>query len=286
MSLVCVNGSIIEDYKVHISPLCLGTAYGYGLFETLLILRGKPVFFDEHIKRLNDSAEFFNIKVFSKEAILEWLMNLINVHKVCNGRARIMLTATDKALNNDKLSSKLFITVSSCVPYAEENYARGARLGFLSFTRNSNSIIIKHKTINYLENIMGQQHARMNNWDEALFLNSEGFIAEGTKSNIFLVVGNNKLITPDVESGILPGITRAKIIEIATKEGFTVMEKKVSIEELASAEECFICNSLMGIMPVSFIMKSDYGFGGRKFTKRDVVTFLRSKYLHEINNSI
>lgn len=187
MSLISVDGCVLEDTAVKISPLSLGMAYGYGLFETLLITRRQPVFFEAHIKRLSESAEFFNLTVPKGQLVSQWLMDLINASSIIEGRLRISLIPTDKRVGSQKMSTRLFIVAESGKPYSKKQYQKGLDVGLLSYKKNQNSIIVKHKTINYLENILGQQQAAAKGWAEGLFLNTAGFLAEGTKSNIFLL---------------------------------------------------------------------------------------------------
>jgi len=141
---------------------------------------------------------------------------------------------------------------------------------------------VQHKAINYLENIIIKKYIDKNRWDEGVFLNDEGFVAEGTKSNLFIVI-DDKVITPDVDSGILPGITRAKIIDICKKERIEVQERKVTLGELCKAHEYFMCNSLMGVMPVSSIDVENMCY---KFKNSHTVDYLRKKYLIELDKLV
>ncbi|MBO8138418.1 MAG: aminotransferase class IV [Desulfotomaculum sp.] len=279
MPLVSVDGCIIKDTELKISPLSLGLSYGFSLFETMLVSGRGPIFFHEHMERLRNSAEFFNLSVPEPPVILRWLMDLINVNGITEGKARISLISNNKGVGTKKLSTKLIIFAEKGIPYCEELYKKGLEIGFLSYKKNQNSIIVKHKTANYLENILGQQEAATKGWAEGLFLNNEDYVAEGTKSNIF-IVKNSQLLTPDTGSGILPGITRAKVMDIAREQGIVVQEKKVTVKEIFEAGECFICNSLMGIMPVKSIDNTPVG----KSTPGCVTAFLRQKYMERLKN--
>ncbi|MBM7854593.1 branched-subunit amino acid aminotransferase/4-amino-4-deoxychorismate lyase [Desulfohalotomaculum tongense] len=261
MAKVSVNGQIINDSEVKISPLSWGVSYGYGLFETILIAGGMPVFFDEHIQRMHRSAEFFNLSVPPAGIIGEWLSNLLKANNLREGRARIQLTALNETSGTGKLTTGLIISAREGVPYHKELYEKGVNIGILSGRKNHHSPVVKHKTMNYLENILGQREAAQKGWAEGLFLNHDGYLAEGTKSNIFLVK-DKQLYTPDTDSGILPGITREKIIYTAGRQGIKVKEKKITVEELLNADECFICNSLMSVMPVASVDKRPVGSGG------------------------
>lgn len=272
MALISVDGCITKDVQ-GFSPLAAGTVYGYGLFETILITGKAPVFLNEHLERLSNSARFLNLAVPSLADIKCWLPALINTQEIVTGRMRILLTAIDSGIGASEITTKLIITAENGLPYCDQQYQQGVRVGLLNFTKNQNSLLVKHKTSNYLENILGQQQARKNGWLEGLLLNNVGFLAEGTKSNIFFSQ-DRQLVTPDTASGILPGITRAKIMAIAKAAGWSVQEKKVTTAEIFAAEQCFICNSLMGIMPVIAINDHPVGKG----CPGEETIFLRRKY--------
>jgi branched-subunit amino acid aminotransferase/4-amino-4-deoxychorismate lyase len=126
--------------------------------------------------------------------------------------------------------------------------------------QNLSSPVPRIKSLNFLNNILVGVEAREKGYDEAILLNTEGLVCEGTVSNIFLVK-HGTLITPDRESGILPGITREAIIELALREGIRVEERKVSPSELKEADECFMTNTLMEVMPISEIDGKKIGQG-------------------------
>jgi len=115
--------------------------------------------------------------------------------------------------------------------------------------KDQNSPLCRVKSANFLTHILAKGEAADAGVDEALMLNYEGFLTEATVSNLFLVKGNS-LLTPSVESGILPGVTRRVVIEIAGKMGLEVKQREIRHEELYSADEAFLTNSLMEVMPL------------------------------------
>ena len=154
----------------------------------------------------------------------------------------------------------VLIMASHYQPYPEQVYQRGFRAIVSSIHRNSQSPLSRIKSTNYLESILAKHEARKAEVDEALFLNEKGLLAEASMSNIFLV-NNGTLRTPGEENGILPGITREVVLELAASLGIKSMEQKIALKELTQADEAFFTNSLMEIMPLTQLSGQKIGTG-------------------------
>ncbi|MDF2541725.1 MAG: hypothetical protein K0S47_1443 [Herbinix sp.] len=209
-----------------------GYYYGIGAFETILIKKGKPILIDEHMKRLNSSLLYLHIdKKFTRENVLDFL----RIKNQMDGILKI--TVSEQNID--------FSTREN--PYTPEVYKTGFQLTICSFLRNETSPLTYHKTLNYAENILARQEARKRNYDEALFLNTKGELCEGSCSNIFFVKGQ-QLYTPKVSSGLLPGIIRNYICE-----NENAIERSITLDDIKYFDECFITNSILGIMKISNI---------------------------------
>jgi branched-subunit amino acid aminotransferase/4-amino-4-deoxychorismate lyase len=138
-----------------------------------------------------------------------------------------------------------------------------------STRRNEASPLSRVKSLNYLDNLLAREEARRKGADEAILLNTRGFVAEGSASNVFLV-GGEGLSTPSIESGALPGITRATVIELAREAGITCAECHVEATTLASAAEAFLTNSILGVMPLTRLDGRPIGSGGPGPTTRAI----------------
>jgi len=145
-------------------------------------------------------------------------------------------------------------------PYPKQVYEKGFRAVVSSIRRNSQSPLSRLKSANYLENMLAKQQARAAGVDEAICLNEKGLLAEASMSNIFLV-DDGILRTPGEESGILPGITREVVLELASQLGINTFEQDISLDELFQAQEAFLTNSLMEIMPLTEIDGKPVGSG-------------------------
>jgi branched-subunit amino acid aminotransferase/4-amino-4-deoxychorismate lyase len=145
-----------------------------------------------------------------------------------------------------------------------------------SVSQNSRSPLSRLKTVSYLNNILARVEAKAKEADEALLLNERNFLCEGSTSNVFLVSGG-RLITPGVESGCLLGITRQVVIEIAQEMGMGVAQREIQLEELLRADEAFLSNSLIELMPLAKVNNKLIGEGrAGKVTQKLLVAYRKA----------
>lgn len=208
-----------------------GYQFGLGAFETMAVEKGQPLFLQAHINRLKHTLEWLHI--FWNEEILYRKMNQqLQTHAGCHEVIKLMV------------SDQNILTVYSRNRYQSIHYHHGARLGFSTIRRNDTSPFTFHKTFNYGDCIREKRHALLLGLDELLFLNTKGQLAEGTTSNIFFVK-QGRLYTPAATCGLLPGILRDYICN-----RYDVCQAELYPQDIPAMDECFITNSLMGIMPV------------------------------------
>ncbi|NTW71617.1 MAG: 4-amino-4-deoxychorismate lyase [Eubacteriaceae bacterium] len=239
---VSVQGKIQKSSEFFISPYSEGLMYGAGLFETLKYEGERIYFLSEHMERLRGSAGKLNMVLkYSDNEIERFLKDMISFHEVQGGVLKINLI---KDIDED-----ILVISRRENTYVPEIYHRGFNLCVSDYRRNQHSLLIGMKTDNYLENILEFRKAKCQGFDEVIFLNTKDKIAECSLSNIFFIK-DGRLKTPSVDCGILKGIMRDKILDLATKFGIMVDEGEFEIEELFHADEIFISNSVMEIMPV------------------------------------
>jgi branched-subunit amino acid aminotransferase/4-amino-4-deoxychorismate lyase len=238
-----------------IPALDAGVLYGQGLFETILIKSGQPVLLERHLARMADSASQFQLEApFPPAEIMLMLKETIAGNVISEGAARITLTA---GVNGE--AANIVISARK-LPYTSGQYARGFAAGFVSFPRNERSPLVGHKTTCFFDNVLARREIAGRGLDEGLFLNTRGELAEGTVSNIFMVVGG-KVHTPPPESGLLPGIMRQMALDVCRQRGIAAGERIILPEELQHCREAFITNSLMGVMPLVSIEGQPVGDG-------------------------
>lgn len=230
--MIIINDEIQDNGIINLDS---GFMFGRGLFETILVKK-KPVLLEQHLDRLNNGLKKIGLnQVISEDYVIKNIEKL----KCENCAIKIMV------------SEKNIIFTKREVPYDNKAYIKGFSLVISDMKRNPYSHMTYLKSFNYADNIIEREKAKKNGFDEVLFLNTEGYVAEGSVSNIFLIK-DNKIFTPSVESGLLSGIIRNFLIE-NLRENYDIKEKKISFEELINADEVFITNSLMGIMKVRSI---------------------------------
>jgi branched-subunit amino acid aminotransferase/4-amino-4-deoxychorismate lyase len=144
--------------------------------------------------------------------------------------------------------------------YPPDLYRRGMAAVFSAVRRNETSPLSGVKSLNYLDNLLAREDARRRGADEAILLNTRGLVAEGSASNVFLVRGN-KLITPGIQSGALPGITRRAVLELATAAGLEAVESEVEPSAFEDAAEAFLTNSVVEVMPLTRLDGRPVGSG-------------------------
>ena len=213
-----------------------GYSFGLGLFETILLYKGKPVFLDEHLARINKSIEdlALNIDKLERDEVFQYLNN-----------KNILEYEVLKIVLSEK--NRLFLKRE--YTYTEKDYQKGFSLNISKVIRNESSIFTFHKTLNYGDNILEKRKSKKMGYDEPIFLNSKNQITEGATSNIFVVV-EDKIYTPKLSCGLLNGIVRQYIIS-----NYDVIESEIDLEFLNNADEIFLTNSLFGIMPVNNLEK-------------------------------
>ena len=230
-----------------------GLFFGKGVFETILVNK-KPVFLEEHVKRLNNAIEALNI---GEKIEIEEVRSFIIKNKIVNKSFKIAVTEENLIFNIRNLK------------YTKDHYENGFKAYFSKVLRNSTSRIVNFKTLNYLENIIEYEVCQKNGFNEAIFINEKGYICEGCTSNIFMI--KDKIIyTPDIRNGLLPGIIRKWIID-----NFEVIEKNITKEELLNSDELFFTNSLVGVIKCAKI-------GNKNFNCK-ITQEIKEQYEKEIN---
>ncbi len=262
--IVYLNGALVPLGEARISPFDRGFLYGYGLFETMRSYEGRVFRLDRHLARLMRSAEKLGLAseldTFEME---QSIYRTLKANKLANARIRLTVSAGEGEMTPDPLVPKeptVQIMAKSYTPYPRQKYEAGFKAVVSSIRLDSQSPLSRTKSTNYLHNILARREASAAAVDEALMLNERGFVAEGSTSNIFLVVAG-KLITPSQESGILPGITREAVLELVHALGIEAVEGEIPLADLFQAEEAFLTNSLIEVMPLSEVDGKPIGSG-------------------------
>jgi len=260
---VWLDGDLVPAGGARISVLNHGFLYGNGVFETILVQKSQPVFPAEHLERLYRGAVCLEIPWPGEKELLRGLTETLRRNEITTGSLRLTLARGEGLPVPDPATCgrpTVLVTGRQGEPYAPEVYRRGFTLVPASFPRNQASPLVQIKSLNYLENLLAKREARQQGFDEALFLNTSGNVAETSAANIFLV-DTDRIFTPAADQGLLPGIARAKIIELACAEGLEVVETVIGPAQLKGYREAFLTSSLLGVMPVTRIGKRPLKMG-------------------------
>ncbi|MDD4985973.1 MAG: aminotransferase class IV [Dehalococcoidales bacterium] len=253
-NVVYLNGFLIPRSRAKLPALDYGFLYGAGLFETMRAYEGQVFRLESHLNRLNRSAELLEIPVRVPE-LRSAIRETIEANRLSNARIRVTISAGEGEMSPDPKTCRkptVLVLAEPYQPYPQEVYRRGFRTVISSIHRNSQSPLSGLKSVSYLESLLARQQAREKGNDEAICLNDKGFLAEASMSNLFLV-SDGILRTPGERSGILPGITRSVILELAGKLGISVLEEDIRPIELFQSQEAFLTNSLIEVMPLTEI---------------------------------
>ena len=226
-----------------------GFQFGRGVFETILV-KEEPLFFEKHFERLLNGISVTRIhNNINKEDFIE----VIQKHHIRNCVLKIMVT------------EKNIVFVTRENTYTKEDYERGFCLKVSGLAKDENSEAVYIKALARLDSVLEKEKALLEGYDEAVFLNTKGFVTETCNSNLFFVK-NGIIYTPSVECGLLNGVMRGFVID-----NFDVIEEKFLLEELLLADGVFLTNSVLGIMKVSAI-------GDRKLVDFSVYHRVQEKY--------
>lgn len=241
---IYLNGKFVRQEEARLSVLDPGFLYGQGLFETMRAYNGEVFRLDSHIQRLLNSLAIIGIDaLIEPDSLKEAAKRCLKENDLKDAYVRLTLWQGED--NKVKV-------MAMAKPYrfpGKEEYQKGFKAMLSSFRQNESSLLCRVKSANYLHLLLAYQEARKNNFDEALFLNTKGFLAEASRGNIFLVK-DNCLLTPELDCGCLPGITRDTVLALAAREKIKAIEARLTLEDLERAQEAFLTNSLIEVMPL------------------------------------
>lgn len=254
-----------------------GLNYGDGLFETIKVVNAKPQLWERHFQRLLHGCSVIGLQC-PEEALLQ-----TELSRVCAGNdygvLKIVLTRGSGGRGyrpDDKASSRRIISFHELPAYPDSYSDTGIQLYHCSTPVSVNEHLAGLKTLCRLEQVLAQSEWNPDEFAEGLMLDHQRRVVEGTRTNIFMV-HKNTLLTPSLESAGIKGVMRELIIELAHANDIKVIQRQIDLRELIEADEIFVCNSIIGIWPVS-----DYQ--GLKYSKREISnqikTFLQQYFSH------
>ena len=263
--IIYFDGKFVPEEEARVSVFDHGLLYGDGVFEGIRAYHGRVFKLKEHIDRLYESAQSIDLKIdLAKEEMEKVVLDSLRANNLTEGYIRLVVTRGKGDLGLDPRKcprSMVFCIAASIRLYPEELYSKGMEVITVATRRNiPEALNPRIKSLNYLNNIMARIEANLAGVPEAIMLNNEGYVAEATGDNIF-IVKNGVLITPPAFVGILEGITRNTVMNLALDQNFTVREHVFTRHDLYIADECFLTGTAAEVIPVVKIDGRQIGDG-------------------------
>jgi branched-chain amino acid aminotransferase len=251
---VYINGKLFDKADAKISVYDHGLLYGDGVFEGIRIYEGKIFRLKEHVDRLFESARAIKLEIpLSHAQMMEAIQSTVTANNKRNGYIRPLVTRGAGYLGLDPRKTsdpQVVIIVDDITLYPAEYYESGMEIATVSTIRNHPAALSPRiKSLNYLNNIMAKMEGILSGCPESLMLNHKGEIAECSGDNIFLVK-SGILRTPPIDAGILGGITRGAVLELAHASKLPVYETALTRHDVFIADECFLTGTAAEIVPV------------------------------------
>src|ERR1051325_4722401 len=251
---IYIDGKYLDEQNAKVSVFDHGLLYGDGIFEGIRAYHGRVFKLKEHIDRLFYSAKAILLNIpLSHEEMMRAVVATCRANQIRDGYVRLMVTrgVGGLGLNPNRCKQPSVIIIADKIQlYPVELYERGLDIITVPTVRNLHSALNPAiKSLNYLNNILAKIEANNAGCEEAIMLNAEGFVAECTGDNLFIVKGND-LLTPPLYAGALYGITRGEVMDLAREEGMTVAEPNLTRYDLFNADECFLTGTGAELIPI------------------------------------
>ena len=281
---IYLDGKFVDEADAKISVFDHGVLYGDGVFEGIRLYSGRIFRLEQHIDRLFDSAKAIMLDIpLSKAELCAACCAACRENKLTDGYIRLVVTRGVGNLGLNPFTCKrpsIFIIAATIELYPKAVYEKGVELITAATMRNHpNAVSPAIKSLNYLNNILARIEAVKAGTVEALMLNGEGFVAECTGDNVF-IIRKGKLETPPSSAGALNGITRGVVIELAGKLGIPVSETNLTRYDVMTADECFLTGSAAEIVPVASLDGRIIGTG-----KPGALTLKLATAFHKLTRS-
>ncbi|MFC3750549.1 aminodeoxychorismate lyase [Paenibacillus sp. GCM10012306] len=264
MKYIGINDGVFDAKEAVVSVLDHGFLYGIGLFETFRTYDGVPFLLDRHLKRLAAGCKELGIPFEQEEGrLLHWIKRVMDKNGLQEAYIRYTVTAGEDILGlpaGDYSQPNHLLYIKELPKRSNKLYTAGKPLQLLSHRRNTPEGTQRFKSLHYMNNILAKRelskYASSTEGAEGLMLTADGHLSEGIVSNVFFV-HHNVLYTPSLSTGILPGITREMVLELASSAGLRIEEGQYEWERLRTADEVFLTNSVQELVPVTTLWEQD-----------------------------
>ncbi|WP_339060032.1 branched-chain-amino-acid transaminase [Tepidibacillus marianensis] len=275
---IYMNGEFVQKEEAKVSVFDHGFLYGDGIFEGIRVYNGNVFRLREHVKRLYDSAKSIMLEIgMTPEEITEAIVSTVRKNNFRDAYIRLVISrgVGDLGLDPYKCSKpEIFIIVQPLALFPKEHYEKGIKIVSVPTRRNTpDALNPQIKSLNYLNNVLVKLEANRAGASEALMLNANGYVAEGSGDNIF-IVKNGVLYTPPTYLGALEGITRQAIMDVARDLGYQVIEQPFTRHDVYVADEVLLTGTAAEVIAVIDVDGRQIGDGAPgPITKKLLVEF-------------
>ena len=251
---IFLDGELVEKKEAKVSVFDHGFLYGDGIFEGIRAYNGRVFRFEEHLTRLYESAKAIKLDIpLQRAEMKEAVLKTVRANELEDAYIRLVVSRGegDLGLDPEKCDDPTILIIASDIElYPEDFYENGLEVATVPTRRNiPEALNPRIKSLNYLNNILAKIEANQAGVLEAIMLNNEGYVAECTGDNIFIIDGET-LFTPPKYAGILKGTKREVVLEIAAEMGLEVREELFTRHDVFNADECFLSGTAAEVIPV------------------------------------
>jgi branched-chain amino acid aminotransferase len=258
---VFLNDRLLDADKACIPVTDSGFLYGAGVFETMRSYNGVVFALADHLDRLFFSASSLSINnPYDRKYLTNAIYEVLGANKLASARLRLTLTGGPTTESDQQRKPTLLITATKLQPYPPQYYKKGVMVVLCPFRQNPAEPTCGHKTTSYYARMLALAWAHQKGAAEALWFTIDNRLAEGCISNVFLVK-NSVLYTPPIRTPVLAGVARKTICQIAVDSSIELREKDLYIADCLEADEVFLTNVIMQVLPVNEIEKHTVGSG-------------------------
>lgn len=252
--LIYINGELVPASRASVSVFDHGFLYGDGIFEGIRVYSGRVFKLSEHLDRLYDSAKALLLQIpYTKGELTDAVVHTVRSNGLNDAYIRLVVSRGpgDLGLDPTKCLRPTVIIIADTIRlYPEELYQRGMDLASVAIRRPGTDVLNPAiKSLNYLNSVLAKIEANLRGLAEVLILNQSGQVVEGTGDNVFLVKAGS-LYTPPIYSGILNGITRQVVLDLAQESGVRVHENPITLHDVYTADECFLTGTAAEVIGV------------------------------------
>lgn len=274
MTKLVVNGNVLGEAEAHLSVLDWGVLYGFGIYETMKAVSGKVLKLEKHLNRLRGGASEIIIPIpWTNEAITKMIKDTLKANNLYDAYVRLTVTrgVGEPGLRlTNEVKPNIFIIARPLPENIRGKQENGVKAAVSErHVRCTGDVRCRVKTTNYMMNALAKLDADTLGVEELILLNERGQVVEFSSANLF-IVEDGKLVTPPIGSGILPGVTRETVLELARENSVGASEEDITVDRLRVADEVFKTSAVQGLIPVVSLDGKSIGDGKPGETTRTI----------------